>query len=708
MRGKAAIPASKSSTAAGGTLATPITYLKGVGPRLAVRLQRLGVETVQDLLFHLPSRYQDRTQVMPIGALRPGDEAVVRGEVLHSEVQRGRRAMLLTRISDGTGSLTLRFFHFSAKQREGLERGQWLRCFGEARSGAVTLEMVHPEYQVVAKDTPTAGEEHLTPVYPTTEGLHQLTLRSLTERALERLAVGSGLQEWLPPEILEPLHFPTLAEALRYVHRPPPDAPVELLLAGRHPAQQRLAFEELLAHHLSLRQLRARVERHHAPLLAAPGALFDALLRQLPFQLTGAQRRVIAEIRADLGRPHPMQRLVQGDVGSGKTLVAAAAVLQAVEAGYQAAVMAPTELLAEQHLKNFSAWLTPLDVRIGWLAGKLAAKSRQPMLAQLANGELAVAVGTHALFQSDVAFHRLGLIVIDEQHRFGVHQRLALWEKGNDRGHYPHQLIMTATPIPRTLAMVAYADLDCSVIDELPPGRQPVETVVVPESRRDEVVQRIHGACRQGQQAYWVCTLIEESEVLQCQAATDTAVLLAEALPELRVGLLHGRMKGAEKERVMTAFRSGDLDLLVATTVIEVGVDVPNASLMVIENAERLGLAQLHQLRGRVGRGTQQSACVLMYRPPLSSQGRERLAVMRRSNDGFEIARRDLELRGPGEVLGTKQSGMLQLRIADLLRDQALLPTVERAAGLLLAHHPQRVAPLIRRWVGQAMQFGDV
>jgi ATP-dependent DNA helicase RecG len=703
-----AIPVSKASASAMGGLSTPITYLKGVGPRLAVRLQRLGVETVQDLLFHLPARYQDRTQVIPIGALRPGDEAVVQGEVLHSEIQRGRRAMLLVRIADGTGSLTLRFFHFSAKQHEGLERGQYLRSFGEVRRGAVTLEMIHPEYQLVDKDAPAVEDQHLTPIYPTTEGVHQITLRNATEKALQRLNNGVGLQEYLPAEILAPLHLPTLTEALRYVHRPPPDAPVEQLLAGRHPAQQRLAFEELLAHHLSLRQLRARVERHRAPPLTAPGSLFDTLLRQLPFQLTGAQRRVIAEIRKDVARPHPMQRLVQGDVGSGKTLVAAAAVLQAVEAGYQAVVMAPTELLAEQHLKNFSVWLAPLEVRIGWLAGKLTAKARRAMLAQMASGELAVVIGTHALFQAEVGFHRLGLIVIDEQHRFGVHQRLALWEKGNDGGRYPHQLIMTATPIPRTLAMAAYADLDCSVIDELPPGRQPVETVVVQENRRDQVVQRIRAACRLGQQAYWVCTLIEESEVLQCQAAAETAAVLTAALAELRVGLLHGRMKGSDKERIMAAFKAGELDLLVATTVIEVGVDVPNASLMVIENAERLGLAQLHQLRGRVGRGTQHSACVLMYRPPLSAQGRERLGVMRRSNDGFEIARRDLELRGPGEVLGTKQSGALQLRIADLLRDQSLIPAVERAAAVMLEHHPQHVAPLIRRWLGQGIQFGDV
>ncbi len=694
--------------AGGGSLSTPITYLKGVGPRLAVRFQKLGVETVQDLLFHLPSRYQDRTQLVPIGAVRPGDEVVVQGEVLHSEVQRGRRAMLLVRISDGTGALTLRFFHFSAKQHQGLERGYRLRCFGEVRRGAVTLEMIHPEYTAMAEDAVMEAEQHLTPVYPTTEGLHQLSLRTLTERALERLRVGTGLSEWLPSELLQAQGLPTLVEALHYVHRPPPDASVEQLAAGRHPAQQRLAFEELLAHHLSLRQLRARVERHRAPALKARGTLFERLLSQLPFHLTGAQQRVIAEIHSDLERGHPMQRLVQGDVGSGKTLVAAAAVLQAVEAGYQAVVMAPTELLAEQHLKSFSAWLAPLQVKIGWLAGKLSAKARRAMLGELAAGELAVMVGTHALFQNDVAFQRLGLIVIDEQHRFGVHQRLALWEKGNDQGVYPHQLIMTATPIPRTLAMTAYADLDCSVIDELPPGRQPVETVVVQENRRDQVVQRIRAACSQKQQAYWVCTLIEESEVLQCQAAAETAAALTAALPELRVALLHGRMKGPEKEQVMAAFKASEVDLLVATTVIEVGVDVPNASLMVIENAERLGLAQLHQLRGRVGRGTQHSACVLMYKPPLSAQGRERLAVMRRSNDGFEIARRDLELRGPGEVLGTKQSGTLQLRIADLLRDQSLIPAVERAAAVILSHYPQHVKPLIRRWLGHGVQFGDV
>ncbi len=688
-------------------LAGPVTGLKGVGPRMAARLERLGIRLAQDVLFHLPARYQDRTRVVPIGALRVGDEAVIEGEVQLTELRYGKRPTLLSRISDGTGSLTLRFFHFNAKQRDALQRGVRLRCYGEVRTGPATLEMVHPEYGPLTPDA-AEPEETLTPIYPTTEGLHQLSLRNLTEQALARLAADDGVEEWLPAELLAALRLPGLAAALRYVHRPPVGAPVDILLAGRHPAQQRLAFEELLAHHLSLRQLRARVQRRRAPVLRTSGALFRALRESLPFQLTAAQQRVIAEIRADLQRAHPMQRLVQGDVGSGKTLVAAAAVLAAVEAGQQAAVMAPTELLAEQHRRNFGAWLDPLNVRIDWLAGKLKTKERTAALQRLASGATQVAVGTHALFQDQVAFEKLGLVVIDEQHRFGVHQRLALWEKGDHGGQYPHQLIMTATPIPRTLAMTAYADLDVSVIDELPPGRQPVETVVIPGSRRDEVVLRVRLACREGRQAYWVCTLIEESEVLQCQAAEETARVLAEVLPDLRVGLLHGRMKGAEKEAVMTAFKAGELDLLVATTVIEVGVDVPNASLMVIENAERLGLAQLHQLRGRVGRGNQKSACVLMYQPPLSRQGRARLATLRETSDGFEIARRDLEIRGPGEVLGTRQSGLLQLKIADVLRDQGLIPQVDAAAQRLLRDYPSHVTPLIRRWLGEAGRFGDV
>jgi ATP-dependent DNA helicase RecG len=691
-------------------LAAPLTTLKGVGPRMAERLERLGLRSVEDLLFHLPFRYQDRTHVAVIGALAPGAEVVIEGEVQACDIRFGKRRSLLCRINDGTGSLMLRFFHFNAKQQATLARGVRLRCFGEVRRGSALLEMIHPEYELMDAEQIELPEAdiHLTPLYHTTEGLAQKSLRQLTERALERLAQTEAV-DYLPPELVAKLGMPTLNEALRYAHRPPPDAPVAALLAGEHPAQQRLAFEELLAHHLSLRQLRHKMQRHSAPVMNVAGELLQQLRAALPFSLTGAQQRVIAELFADMAQPHPMQRLVQGDVGSGKTLVAAAAALQAVEAGYQVAIMAPTELLAEQHLRNFRGWFEPLGLRVAWLSGKQGVKERRDNLALLASGAAALAVGTHALFQEDVEFEALGLVIVDEQHRFGVHQRLALREKGSRDGRVPHQLIMTATPIPRTLAMTAYADLDSSVIDELPPGRTPVETVVLSDARRDEVVQRVHSACAgEGRQAYWVCTLIEESELLQCQAAEETAVLLTTTLPDLRIGLIHGRMKSAEKESVMAQFKAGELQLLVATTVIEVGVDVPNASLMIIENAERLGLAQLHQLRGRVGRGSVSSSCVLMYHRPLSQQGRARLAALRETNDGFEIARRDLELRGPGEVLGTRQSGMLQLRIADLERDKELVPKVAKVAMQLLQQWPERVPLLIARWLGDAHRYGDV
>ncbi len=697
------------------TLSAPLTSLKGVGPRLAERLERLGLRGVEDLLFHLPYRYQDRTQVAVIGALRPGAELVVEGEIQACDIKFGKRRSLLCRINDGTGSMMLRFFHFNARQQAVLVRGARLRCFGEVRRGAALLEMVHPEYELVdpyinPDQTELAEtEKHLTPLYHATDGLAQKSLRQLTDRALERLAQAEVV-DYLPAELVATLQLPGLAEALRYVHRPPPEAPVAALLAGEHPAQQRLAFEELLAHHLSLRQLRQRMERHSAPVMVASGRLLQQLYAGLPFTLTRAQQRVIAELFADMARPHPMQRLLQGDVGCGKTLVAAAAAVQAVEAGYQVAVMAPTELLAEQHLRNFRSWCEPLGLQVAWFSGKQGVRERRDNLALLASGAAALAVGTHALFQDEVVFNLLGLVIVDEQHRFGVHQRLALREKGRGAdGRMPHQLIMTATPIPRTLAMTAYADLDSSVIDELPPGRTPVETVVLSDSRRAEVVQRVHSACvGEARQAYWVCTLIEESEVLQCQAAEETVVELTAALPDLKIGLIHGRMKSAEKESVMAAFKAGELQLLVATTVIEVGVDVPNASLMIIENAERLGLAQLHQLRGRVGRGSVSSSCVLMYHKPLSAQGRARLAALRETNDGFEIARRDLELRGPGEVLGTRQSGVLVLRVADLTRDQALLPQVAEVAEQLLQRWPERVPLLIARWLGEAQRYGDV
>ena len=688
----------------------PVTALKGVGPRSAPRLHKLGLETVQDLLFHLPLRYEDRTRVVAMGALRAGQWAVVEGQVDLAEVKFGRRRSLLVRISDGTGALTLRFFHFNKLQQQGFQRGTRIRCYGEARAGAVTLEMVHPEYQRLEEDAAPVAEDSLTPVYPTTEGVHQLTLRRLADQALAALDGPHErvLPDWLPPELLQGFPFTGLAEAIRYVHRPPPGASVAQLLEGRHPAQQRLAFEELLAHHLSLRRLRHEARAQRAPVLEGDGALRRALLARLPFRLTAAQQRVGEEIAADLRRPHPMLRLVQGDVGSGKTLVAAVAVLQAIEAGCQAAVMAPTELLAEQHQRNFAAWLEPLGVSMAWLTGRIKGKARAATLEAIASGAAQLVVGTHALFQEEVDFARLGLAVIDEQHRFGVHQRLALRDKGLQNGLHPHQLVMTATPIPRTLAMTLYADLDSSVIDELPPGRTPVQTVAIPAGRRPEVMARVREACAAGRQAYWVCTLIEESEVLQCEAAADTAALLREQLPELRIGLVHGRLKPAEKEAVMAAFQQRELDLLVATTVIEVGVDVPNASLMIIENAERLGLSQLHQLRGRVGRGAEKSSCVLLYQTPLSRTARIRINTMRETNDGFVVAQKDLELRGPGEVLGTRQTGLAQFHIADLLRDAALLEPVERVAERLLAEHPDHVPHLVRRWLGQAEQYGAV
>ena len=686
----------------------PVSHLKGVGPKSAERLAKLGIQSVQDVLFHLPLRYQDRTRVVPIGSLRHGDQVVIEGEVELSDIRFGRRRSLLVRVSDGTGAIILRFFHFSAAQRAALGKGVSLRCFGEVRNGPGGYEMVHPEYQQVDAGEEAGMQQELTPIYPTTEGLHQLSLRSLTDQALELLDAGPDrLSELLPDVLLQAMRLPSLSEAIHYLHRPPADAPQEQLLDGVHPTQQRLIFEELLAHQISLRQLRLHQQQIAAPRLDAEPLLQKQLLTSLPFELTQAQQRVIAEILADLKRAYPMMRLVQGDVGSGKTVVAAQAALAAVEAGHQVVLMAPTELLAEQHLHSFSNWLAPLGIEPVWLTGRHKGRERAALLASLADGTTRVVVGTHALFQADVTFHALGLVIIDEQHRFGVHQRLALREKGSGTA-VPHQLIMTATPIPRTLAMTAYADLDLSIIDELPPGRTPVTTVVISDSRRDEVIARVSRACGEGRQAYWVCTLIEESEALQCQAAEETARQLAESLPGLRVGLVHGRLKAAEKAEVMAVFKAGDIDLLVATTVIEVGVDVPNASLMIIENPERLGLAQLHQLRGRVGRGSTESHCLLMYHPPLTQNAKARLGVMRATSDGFKIAQKDLELRGPGEVLGTRQTGEMQLRIADVVRDQGLLDEVQQAADRIVVDYPASVTPLIERWLGRRVDYGKV
>ncbi len=682
-----------------------VGVLKGVGAALAQRLQRLGIETLQDLLFHLPYRYEDRSHVVPLARLNVGDTGVVEGEIMATELVMGRRRSLQVTIRDASGFLVLRFFHFNAAQKRTIEAGSRIRCFGEVRPGRAGLEMYHPEYQVDPRPLDDAGQATLTPVYPLTEGIQQPRVRSLCRQALGWLD-RHPIREWLPEDWLGQFQLPEINSAVRLLHAPPVGANQAQLMEGRHPAQQRLVMEELLAHHLSLLQLRAQVQRHRALPLQQDSQLVSAFMAQLPFRLTPAQQRVWDEIAADLRHPRPMLRLVQGDVGSGKTVVAALAALQAVATGAQVALMAPTEILAEQHFANFSQWLSGLDIRVGWLSGRSKGRAREAVLEDIRLGRIQVVIGTHALFQEDVAFRQLALAIIDEQHRFGVHQRLALREKGvADR--VPHQLIMTATPIPRTLAMSAYADLDTSVIDELPPGRKPVETAVVADSRRDEVIARVRDACLAGRQTYWVCTLIEESEALQCQAAEAAAEELRRQLPELRVGLVHGRLKVAEKTAVMDAFKAGEIDVLVATTVIEVGVDVPNASLIIIENPERLGLAQLHQLRGRVGRGHDQSYCVLMYHPPLSQNGRARLQALRDSQDGFVIAERDLEIRGPGEVLGTRQTGLMQFRLADFERDRQWLEIIRDAAPPLM-DDPARVNALIRRWLGQRVRYGEV
>ena len=685
----------------------PVTTLRGVGAALAGRLAKLGITRVQDLLFLLPTRYEDRTRIVPLGALAPGTHAVVEGEIQLSEVSFRRRRQLLCRISDGSGFLTLRFFHFTTAQHNALTRGLRLRCYGEVRRGPAGLEIVHPEYRHVSPE-PQGLEQALTPMYPATEGLTQPRLRLLIGQALGETGSPLAVRDWLPAPVQRSLQLPALSEALLLLHRPPRDVDPGQLLTGHHPAQRRLAFEELLAHQLSLRLRKLRTAADPGLPLEDQGGLGPQLLATLPFQLTVAQQRVRAQIDADLVAHHPMLRLLQGDVGCGKTVVAALAAARAVGSGQQVALMAPTELLAEQHWRSFSDWFKTLGLPVALLTGSQPARTRRSMEAAIASGEIQIVIGTHALFQKGINFAKLALIIVDEQHRFGVQQRLTLQQKGRAAGLMPHQLIMTATPIPRTLAMTAYADLDISVIDELPPGRTPVVTVVMADARRHEVVQRILQACRTGRQAYWVCPLIDESDELRYQAAEETAIALREALPELRVELVHGRQPAAQKESTMADFKANRIQLLVATTVIEVGVDVPNATLMVIENAERMGLAQLHQLRGRVGRGAAASMCVLLYRAPLSQLARARLRTIRETTDGFEIARRDLELRGPGELLGTRQTGLAQLRVADLARDTDLLPRVQQTAELLLHDYPDNIAPLIARWVGDGERYGTV
>jgi ATP-dependent DNA helicase RecG len=684
---------------------TPVTTLKGVGAKVAEKLKKLNLVTLQDVIFHLPARYEDRTRIYPIADLHAYLHVSIQGEIMSADIQYGRRRMLLVKVSDGTASITLRFFHFSAAQTKSLAIGTTIRAFGEVRTGKSQLEMMHPEYKLIDENEDAALEDSLTPVYPTTEGVKQLTLRNLTEQALKQLDKGA-LVELLPKGLYE--NQVSLTEALHLVHRPPPDVIIEDLDEGRHPAQKRLVIEELLAHHLSMLKVRSQSKADPGIAIPIDEALKQKFLSTLPFQPTGAQSRVVEEIEQNLQESQPMMRLVQGDVGSGKTLVAALSALSTISAGYQVALMAPTELLAEQHANNFSDWLTPLGIRVGWLAGKLKGKARTETLEKLATGDIDILVGTHAIFQEQVDYKNLALVIVDEQHRFGVHQRLALRKKGEVLGKYPHQLIMTATPIPRTLAMTAYADLDTSIIDELPPGRTPVTTVVLPDTRRGDVIERVRQAAIDNKrQTYWVCTLIDESEVLQCQAAEDAAIALRTALPELKVGLVHGRLKSAEKQAIMDEFKQGELDLLVATTVIEVGVDVPNASLMIIENPERLGLAQLHQLRGRVGRGSVESHCVLMYSSPLSKTASKRLGVLRESHDGFYIAEKDLEIRGPGELLGTKQTGIADLKIADLIRDAALIPDVKNMADYVWREYPSNSQALINRWLAYKEEYGN-
>ena len=689
--------------------AIPVITLKGVGEAMAAKLAAIGIHTLQDVLFHLPFRYQDRTRLVKIGTLSPGREALVNGEVLISDVVMRQRRSLMVRINDGSGSIMLRFFHFNQQQVQQFERGARIQCFGEVRRGPGMLEMVHPEYRVIRQEQfDTALENTLTPFYPTTEGVQQTTLRRLTDQALQQLD-SVALHEFLPEHLMAETGLPALDTALRIVHRPPPDADVGALMDGLHPAHRRLAMEELIAHRLGLRLLRVHTRQQQALLIRPAGKLISSLRSSLAFALTSAQDRVLLDLLDDMGSAEPMLRLVQGDVGSGKTIVAALAAAQVVESGYQVAMMAPTEILAEQHMLNFCEWFEPLGISVGWLTGKLRAAQRRSAIEAVAMGQQRIVVGTHALFQKDVEFENLGLAIIDEQHRFGVHQRMALRNKGADGLTLPHQLIMTATPIPRTLAMTAYADLDVSLIDELPPGRKPVTTVALDNARRGEVIERVGAAIDDGRQVYWVCTLIEESESLQAEAAEDTMSTLSNALPRHRIGLVHGRLKPREKEDIMQAFKAREIDLLIATTVIEVGVDVPNASLMIIENAERLGLSQLHQLRGRVGRGSAQSSCILLFQAPLSNNARERLGVMRETNDGFVIAQKDLSLRGAGEVLGTRQTGLAEFRIAELGRDDDLLDDVSNIADQLLAHHLDSVQGLVRRWIGEEKKdYGGV
>lgn len=686
-------------------LSNSCEILAGVGPTLAAKLAKCGINTVQDLLFHLPYRYQDRTRVTAICDLRANDWAVVAGRVCKTEIKSGKRSMLYCHVEDKTGIIKLRFFHFNTAQVKALNNSSMIHLFGEVRSFNNTLEMIHPEYQLLNEDSQLQVAETLTPIYPSTQGLTQTRLRQLVKTALSACEQELNTLEWLDENQRNTHQFIPIGQGIKLLHNPPPDTSLHALEQGQHPALRRLVFDELLAQRLSLQFARESRKTLNAPAFALDTKLSTQFINSLPFKLTQAQMRIAEEINQDLGQTKPMLRLVQGDVGSGKTIVAALAALQAIAQGYQVAFMAPTDILSEQHAINLKRWLEPLGLNVLRLSGKMKAAERRASLEAIATTNAHLIVGTHALFQDEVVFANLGLVIIDEQHRFGVEQRLLLQQKGHKDQLVPHQLLMTATPIPRTLAMSHFAHMDLSVLNELPPGRSPITTAVLTQDKRELIIERLHDAIAQGRQAYWVCTLIEESEKLQCMAATATAQSLQEQLSSVRVGLVHGRMKPVEKEATMAAFKAGELDLLVATTVIEVGVDVPNASLMIVENAERLGLSQLHQLRGRVGRGSVQSHCLLLYQTPLSHIGMERLKIMRATQDGFEISEKDLQLRGAGELLGTRQTGYRQFKIADLQRDKDILQILPPFAKQLVQEQPEIARAITQRWLGDFEQF---
>jgi len=688
-----------------------VRYLKGVGPKVAEKLLKLGILTQRDVLFHLPLRYEDRTTVTAIGALQAGGKSLVQAEVMQASTNFRRlgrsRRVLVAKLADHSGLLTIRLFYFSARQQQMLEKGNWLRCYGEVRTARGELEMVHPEIEIIDIDDPPALRQNLTPVYPTTEGLHQLSIAKIVRQVIDKLATN-GMAETLPSSWLEQHQFPDFKTAMLHLHSPGEQRDTELIAGYAHPAQFRFIVEELTAHRLALLALRARIRVRDNPAIKTSGDLINKFTGQLPFELTQAQKRVTQELMQDFESGKPMMRLLQGDVGCGKTVVAALACLPVVESGFQCALMAPTEILAEQHRRNFSDWLSPMGLQVICLTGADKGARRTQKLKMIASGEANIVIGTHALFQVSVSFQALGFIIIDEQHRFGVDQRLAL-QKKTTRNEMPHQLIMTATPIPRTLAMSIYADLDYAQIDEMPPGRKPVITSVVAEQSRGHLIERVARACEQGGQVYWVCTLIEESEALQLESAELTFESLQKQLPAQSIALVHGRMKAAQKQVVIEAFEQGDIDILVATTVIEVGVDVANANIMIIENPERLGLSQIHQLRGRIGRGGRESFCILLVKDKLSTLASRRIDIIRNHQDGFLIAQKDLELRGAGEVLGTRQSGEASFKIADLMRDTRWFTRVNELAELMQRNEYSNMRKqLMQNWIGHKQGYTEV